>query len=120
MKKGTSSKKLKVEIHDTTGKKIIGYIENHVFKKNVCKSKHFFTNYSAWAIQEEAIPILRKHNVKLIEIYDKESGTTYRTSLDTFLSYSFVKNWGYGRQLFLPLKFWEVIGPGFEQMRLFA
>lgn len=120
MSKATSNKKIKVEIYDTTGKKVIGYIENHVFKKNVCKSKHFFKNYNAWGVQEEAIPILQKHNVKLIEIFDKESKKTYRTTLSTFLAYSFPKNWGYGKQLFLPLKFCEVDSVGFEQMRLFA
>jgi hypothetical protein len=62
---------------------------------------------------------LKRHNTKTIEIRDKESSRVYKVSFDTFLAYAFSKDWGYGKQLFLPLKYWEVDGAGYEQMKLF-
>lgn len=99
------------------GKRHVGQIVGDQFVKTVSKSKHLHRVLNAWAIDAETIETLPA-TVRGITIKEREEGKTYRVSLETFREKAISRDFGYGRQLFLPLEYWMVEDP--RQPPLFA
>ena len=88
--------------------KIIGYLSDNRFTKPVIASKHKLRCPPAWAIDAEAFDREVKPNATDIVIIDKETGTKYHASIETFMRHSFKLNRGFGEQWAMPIQFWQV------------
>lgn len=106
-----------VRIHEPYSK-IVGLIEGDTFKKKVKRKVHYLEKLNAYGIQKSMIRTLQKHNVKFVEVFETDTGDTYRTLLSNYLKHAFERDFGHGPQLFLPLKYFEIVSK-YEQMRLF-
>lgn len=101
------------------GDKVIGVIEETTFVKPVYGSRHRLRTPSAWAIDAVAFDAQVKPYAKEIIIWDRESGTKYRASVEHFDRQKRSLSRGFGLQYFLVLSEWEV-QPGPDAPRQLA
>ena len=89
--------------------KVIGDLEDNVFRKKVKGSKHLMINLDAWGIDEE---VFKKHLLPTnaeIRILDVESDIVFITTASVYDAHGIRKAFGeYGRQIFLPRKYFEL------------
>lgn len=99
---------MKLFIQQGDKNKFIGQIINGNLIKKVKKSKHLHRATQSWAIDSATIEQY-KNEINNIIILDQETGTEYNVSINSFLQNSFEKDYGFGRQRFLPLKYWSEV-----------
>ena len=101
--------------------KVIGRVEGHRFVKTVCASKHKLRTPPAWAIDAEAFDESIKPVAQEIIVWDRESETRWRVTVADFDALKGTFDRGFGKQYFLPLSHWQVIGPsGDRQLRFWG
>ena len=76
-----------------------------VLEKTVAKSKHLHRALNAWGIDATLIDRLPSE-VNCITVREREDGDTYRVSVRTFREKAIARDFGHGRQYFLPLSYW--------------
>lgn len=99
--------------------RIIGYLQNRTFYKSVIGSKHRLRKPPAYAIDAEAFDAEISPNATEIVVIDKETGTEYHASVETFGRHSFRFNRGFFDQYGLSLQYWRVKNNGDRQLSLF-
>lgn len=90
----------------------IGCIEGSTLKKRGV----VYQRLNAYAIETSAMYELRQHDVKWIEITDKNSLQLYTIALEDFLKYAKPIDEGWGKQLACPRTYFKV--SGYEQLNL--
>lgn len=97
-----------IRIVSPQGSKFAGIIAEDngkkIFKKKVDPQVHFFRNLNAWGFQAELIDVFKSNNVE--EIHVEDNSKKYVTNLFTLIRNGIYGDYGHGRQIFLPLKFW--------------
>ena len=96
--------------------KIIGFLKGSQFVKTVLGSKHKLRFPPAWAIDAAAYEKDVRNKAREILITDKETGLKYRTSVEEFEAFKRELDRGFGRQYFLPIKYWAVEKTEEEQL----
>jgi len=91
--------------------------ESSTFCDSLRLNKHFQINLQTWGTKKSALPELERQGCKLVRLIEKESGLVYEAPLELILSRGVEKDLGFGVQVFLPEKEWEVKDPG--QLALF-
>ena len=96
------------------GKKNIGTLSDGVFHKEVLKSNHLMRVNDSFGIDSKTLNVLPANTI--IEIHEQEEDRTYKTSKENYLDngeYLHFKHPGrdHRTQLFLPRKFFVVVGP---------
>jgi hypothetical protein len=66
--------------------KIIGKTEDKTFRKSVKASKHLYRQFNGYSIALSVLEELKGKGIENIEIFDKESKTLYRTTVETYFS----------------------------------
>lgn len=93
--------------------KKIGRIVGSTFKKVVERNKHLFWSvgkFGAWGIDNKVFNNVIKPECDTIEIYDKQTKTTYKTSVENFEENStFLHFKPHGVQRFLRLELWKEV-----------
>ncbi|NLG97114.1 MAG: hypothetical protein GX491_07115 [Chloroflexi bacterium] len=92
--------------------RIIGQLQGDTLVKKVTGSRHMLRTPKAWTVDVVAAEQAKRAGARYIEIRDRESGITYRVSLDRFIRYGIRLDRGYGAQIALPLEKWTVMNPG--------
>jgi hypothetical protein len=87
---------------------IVGHVKGKSFIKHARGSIHMLRYPRGWANDKTIINDLQSLEVQKIKIHDDESGIIYYTSLSNFTERSFEFNRGHGKQMCLPLKYWQV------------
>lgn len=100
--------------------KVIGRLEGDTFIKPVVGSKHKLRYPPAWAIDATAFDEQIKPSAKKIVVLDKETGTKYHASVETFDRLKGELDRGFGRQYFLLLNHWQVEDNGNRQLSLWG
>ena len=101
--------------------KIIGYLTNHTFIKQVQGSKHMLRKPPGWCISKEAFCEQILPNTETIVVEDAESGLIYECRTTVFSEHAFeIQRGNFEPQLALGLKFWEVRGNGRHQLSLWG
>gem|GEM_PF-1541843 len=90
--------------------KNIGILENNIFTKKVNRSKHFLRVLQAWGSDLSVLQELKRQGCKLVRLIES-SGLIYEAPLQLIFERGIVKDLGYGPQLFLPEKEWEIKDP---------
>ena len=104
------NRKEKKPVYRSDGR-VIGNLQGDTLVKRVIGSKHMLRTPKAWAVDVVAYEQAKRAGARYIEIRDRESGITYRVSLDGFLRFGIRLDRGYGAQIALPLEKWTVMNP---------
>lgn len=91
------------EVRNVDGK-VVGNIVDGVLQKKVRRSKHFMRVLNGWGMDTDIF----KHDFNEVKILDTENETLYVSKRDDWLTHGIRKNFGYGHQIILPLRFHEV------------
>lgn len=84
--------------------RVVGQYEDGVFRKSVTKSTHLFRKTNSWAIDNNALWDMKPSDQ--IQIFDKEEGILYATSVAEFKENCHYFQFGEeGKQAFLPLEY---------------
>ena len=86
-----------------------GRIQGDVYIKNVSFRKHLMRIFNAVGIDEGIITSIY-YKCKWIVVTDIDSGNVYTVSITKFQAYNFIREFGHGKQYFLPLKYWDKKG----------
>jgi hypothetical protein len=100
----------------------VGEVANGVFRKEVSASKHFLRIPEAIASDLDALAQARDAGARVVEIFDREGGRTYRASIVRIFEKGFPVNRGHGEQIALALSEWNrgVKEPIADQLPLFG
>ena len=99
--------------------RIVGMVRDHELVKRVQESKHLLRSPRGWAIDAHALTVARTLGAIAVRIEDTETGKIYRADLATLDAHGWTFDRGYGRQIALPLHFWQLQGAPI-QAALFA
>ena len=104
MQKQDNTKSSKVQIF--AGKKVVGYVNDGIFYKNVKSSIHFLRKPPAIAFDVQSLRDARAAGASKAQIIDQDTGTIYRASIDRIMKEGWTFNRGFGIQIALPLEGW--------------
>jgi len=96
-----------VTYQDRDRVRVIGYIDNRIFKKTIDPKKHLqriFDNTPA--IQKYPWDVKVRPFVDKIEI--KAGDIAFKSSVENFDKYNFMRDFGHGKQYFMSRKYWEI------------
>ena len=89
-----------------SGSHVVGRVEAGVFHKSVSGSKHFLQKPPGIAFDVSSLNDAGKAGAVHVEVYDKETRTTYRATLAHVLEHGRTFNRGYGEQIVLTFEGW--------------
>ena len=99
-------------LRDDTGRHITGAIVDGVLVKIGAERKHMLHGYPGpgWAFAITALTIARSLGVQAVRVEDRETGKVYRASMATLDDHGERFDRGYGEQIVLHLKHWQLQG----------
>jgi hypothetical protein len=101
--------------------KVVGCVENAVFKKTIIGSKHILRRPLALAFDVCSLEDASRAGAARCEVFDKQSGVHYCADIERIFSKGFRFNRGFGDQIALPLEAWMRYTTGAaQQLDLFA
>jgi len=105
----------KVTFKSANGK-FAGTLEGEVLWKKVKKSRHLYQTLNGWGWDEEIIMQASQKGAQELKIIETEENKVYRVDIALFMDKAVEVNYGYGRQLILPIQYW-ILGND-KQMKL--
>jgi hypothetical protein len=99
-------------LRDATGRHITGAIVDGWLVKVVEGSKHMLRRYPGpgWATDAATLTIARTLGAVGVRVEDRETGRVYRASMATLDAHGVRFNRGYGEQIALHMKHWQLQG----------
>lgn len=98
------------------GTRIVGHIEDGVFRKKVKGSRHQLKVPPAWCIASEAFYDYILPYCDRIVVEDQESGSVFRVSTAVFQRHCFrIERGSFEPQLGLTMRYWTAEHPGGPQ-----
>lgn len=92
-------------------------LNGDTLERSASGKKHFLRQ--GIAFHQDTIGQAEQLGAKSIEVYDRDTGKIYSTSLDTFLRRGWRFDWGHGPQMGLAFSHWQIKGEP-HQPALFA
>ena len=89
------------------GEKVVGVVEDGVFRKKVSAARHFLRKPPAIAFDLSSIEQAQEYGAQYIEVLDADSSRLYSAPIADLLSYGFMVNRGFGEQIALDLNLWD-------------
>lgn len=93
----------------TNGGRCIGKVEGNIFYKSI-KQSHFLQRPPAIAFDVDSLQQAENAGAEVVQVKDRDSGTTYKTSIKNIREKGRQFNRGYGEQIFLVLDGWIKTG----------
>ncbi|WP_304459691.1 hypothetical protein [Alicyclobacillus sendaiensis] len=93
------------------GKKLVGTVAGNTYISRRSRQAHYYRKYGGYGVQLSILEQLSKDGVDFI-VVEEDTGAVYRTSVNTMWRHGIPVNDGYGDQLILPDKYWEIIPQG--------
>jgi len=88
--------------------KVLGELVNGIWKKTAHKQEHAFRSTPSWAVDAEILNNV-KNELKFIQIHEISEGKVFVCRPEIIFRHGFEREFGgFGKQRFLPLKFWDV------------
>lgn len=97
----------KIVVRNVNGH-VVGRITKGTLRKNVKASKHMLHSPLGWAWDVSIIELAQLFGVVNVVIYDQEQDITYQAPLESYIKFGVKFNRGYGEQICLPLRFWQI------------
>ena len=92
--------------------KPVGHTEGQTLYKSVNGEKHMLQKPRGWAWDADILEEAERRGATRVEIFDRESNKTYIATLQDFWDYGVGLNRGFGEQICLPLRYWQIVLPG--------
>lgn len=106
----SQSSNVVIRVPSDDGTRVIGVIKGSTFiKSNWHSKKHLCWKHKAIGVDRTAFVNYIAPFTNLIVTPDKDTGNEYRVSVEDFKQFAIADDLGWGEQLFVPLKYWEVI-----------
>lgn len=90
---------------------VVGYVEGDTYYKKVLEKKHRPRYPPGWANDEVALQNASSLEAMFVEIFAKDTGVTYRTSIRNIWEKGIKINRGHGDQIVLCVEHWKIIDP---------
>lgn len=90
------------------GSKIVGTVKNNTFKKKLIADKHFLRKPPSIAFDIASLLEAKYVGATKVEITETKTGDKYTSSIQQIFDKGFKFNRGYGNQIALILKEWEI------------
>ena len=81
-------------------------------KKRIKSSRHALRTPPGLAIDRGVLDQARRRGCVYVEVHDLDTGTVYRTNIQTFDRYGFAVVRGFGEQVGLTFGYWDEDRPG--------
>jgi hypothetical protein len=98
------------EFYNDDGFKI-GWLETIddqiIFRKKVKESKHLMRKLDAWGVDESVYEQLRQAWCEKLQILDTDTNTLYEIPFNRFEQNAITRDFGYGRQAFVPRRHFD-------------
>lgn len=104
-----------IDIHREDGK-VVGQVQGDTFFKSVIEKKHMLRKPPGWANDETALRQAQQAGAFFIEIHATDTDRVYRTAINKIWQFGKFFNRGYGNQLVLYIKHWEIKDPRQREM----
>jgi hypothetical protein len=92
--------------------RIVGWLEEVddqlIFRKRVKESKHLMRKLDAWGIDESIYESLKTQWVEKLQVLDSDTRTLYEIPFNRFEQNMIVRDYGFGRQVFVPRQYWDI------------
>ena len=88
------------------GSHIVGKVCKGVFRKSVIGSRHFLLKPKAIAFDVDSLSQAERAGADCVEVFDKETRTTFRASIAHIRGDGFLLDRGYGKQIALTMEGW--------------
>jgi len=88
--------------------KVVGNVKGDTFYKRLSGSKHFLRRPPAISFDEKSLKKAYGYGAKRIVVHDKDTNKNYIANLYTVYEKGFKVDRGFGKQIALPLSFWNV------------
>jgi len=93
--------------------KLVGKVSQGKFKRRIKYSIHALQKPPALALSLDVLRQMEQAGTHEIEMTDIESGKIFRTTLAKFYRFAIpIQRGNFGRQLALPIKYWEIFSKG--------
>lgn len=90
------------------GKRMVGeLVDGHVLYKKVKRSVHLLVVSNSWAWDENVVQRAKLDGADRMHIYDVETNRNYYVSIERFYMHAYYVDFGFGKQLALPLQYWS-------------
>jgi hypothetical protein len=109
----------KLQLRNPAGK-VCGTLAGQTLRKTVSRTRHQLLEPPAWALDAEHLDIMERAGCKVVELRDRDDGSTWTATLADFQCFGFTFDRGYGRQVGLALGHWKHIVPGAPVQLAFA
>jgi len=87
---------------------VVGELLDGVYTKVVKGSTHKMRKPAGWSNDKDIVDNLLRLGCREIKIIDKETDTHWCIGIDDFIKEAIYINRGFGEQLVVPFKYWEV------------
>jgi hypothetical protein len=101
------------------GARTVGEVRGDTFYKRIRFSVHALRVPPALALDTQSLEDAERAGAQSVEIFDSDSGHTYRAAISTIRARGFFLNRGFGEQIALSLGEWRR-DDGAEQLSLFG
>lgn len=101
------------------GARVVGEVRGDVFHKSIIGSKHMLQKPRAIALDTGSLEDAERAGARWVHVRDRETGTTYKATIEHIRRRGFDLNRGHGHQIALVLNGWARNGQGI-QLALFA
>ena len=102
------------------GNKVVGTVVGKLFIKRINGSQHFLRVPPAIAFDKESLQRAYEAGATEAMVIDKETGIAYNASFVDIHIFGFEFERGFGKQVALPMKYWNATKPAkIEQPTLF-
>lgn len=88
---------------------VVGTLKDGIFRKEVHSKKHKMRNFACYGIDTRIIKELIQENCVEVRIRETDTGHIYSSPFSAWVSYGFEKDYGDGRQTFLPMKYYQPV-----------
>lgn len=88
----------------------VGHVEGGVYRRAMRSTVHQLKKPRAWAADVDTLDQAQTAGASSVEVFDRDTGATYRVELVEFYRHGVRVNRGHGQQLALPLSYWQVTG----------
>jgi len=98
--------------------KIVGKVTRDVFHKSLDSRKHFLRKPPSIAFDKESLKNAIQYGAKRVLVFDTHKKETYTATIDQIYKNGMDVNRGFGKQIALPLSYWEIESANSIQLEL--
>lgn len=102
----------------TTGKAVASLVGDTLTKR-VRASIHMLRKPQGWAMDSAILEAAKQDGAQTVEITDIETDTRYTAPISAFERHGLTIDRGHGRQVVLPLAYWQIEPTGARQLSFF-